>query len=231
MRTSDRICGLVPDLRRPTHPRKHRVAQGPRSRDFDRLGGRRTAAELNDSAAAPTLAARVPAALPRGATWFAGLGVVVLWASAFPAIRVAAPDLGVIGLSFARLALATAVLLVMAPVVKVRRPHARDVPLIVACGIFGMTAYELLLNWGELYVPAGAASMIIAAAPLVSVAIAIYLFHERLTPLRVAGSAVAILGVALVCLSRSGWSAGAAVWIVKAATVVQGIYHPLPNRC
>ena len=34
----------------------------------------------------------------------AGLGVVALWASAFPAIRIAAPDLGVIGLSFVRLA-------------------------------------------------------------------------------------------------------------------------------
>ena len=41
----------------------------------------------------------------------AGLGVVVLWASAFPAIRVAAPDLRVIGLSVVRLAVASLALL------------------------------------------------------------------------------------------------------------------------
>lgn len=44
----------------------------------------------------------------------AGRGVVVLWASAFPAIRVAAPDLGVIGLSFVRLAVAVVALLAIA---------------------------------------------------------------------------------------------------------------------
>ena len=50
----------------------------------------------------------------------AGLGVVVLWASAFPAIRVAAPDLGVIGLSVVRLAVASLALLAVAPFAHVR---------------------------------------------------------------------------------------------------------------
>ena len=40
----------------------------------------------------------------------AGLGVVALWASAFPAIRVAAPASGVIGLSFIRLTVAAVTL-------------------------------------------------------------------------------------------------------------------------
>ena len=65
----------------------------------------------------------------------AGLSVVVLWASAFPAIRVAAPELGVGGLSFIRLAVAAATLLAMAPVVGIRLPARRDLPLIVACGL------------------------------------------------------------------------------------------------
>ena len=38
-----------------------------------------------------------------------------------------------------------------------------------AAGLIGMTAYQLLLNQGELHVPAGTASVIAAAAPLVSV--------------------------------------------------------------
>ncbi|SDS58903.1 DMT family transporter [Microterricola viridarii] len=158
---------------------------------------------------------------------FAGLLVVVLWASAFPAIRVAAPELGVIGLSFARLLVATLALLVFAALARARMPRARDLGWIAACGFFGMTAYQLLLNWGELHVPAGTASIIVAAAPLVSVAVARLLFSERISAVTIVGSAIALAGVAFVCLARAGVSLSASVWIVVAAMVVQGVYHPL----
>jgi drug/metabolite transporter (DMT)-like permease len=157
----------------------------------------------------------------------AGLGVVVLWASAFPAIRVAAPELGPIGLSFARLVVATIALLILAPIVGVRLPAKRHLPLIALAGFFGMTAYQLLLNTGEVFVPAGTSSIIVAAAPLVSVGIAAVAFGERLSPVRIAGSVCAIAGVLVVCLARAGLSLSATVWIVVAAMVVQGIYHPL----
>lgn len=156
-----------------------------------------------------------------------GLGVVILWASAFPAIRVAAPELGPIGLSFARLIVAAVALVVIAPFMKVRIPAAKDLLLIFVCAFFGMTAYQLLLNSGELSVPAGTSSIIVAAAPLVSVGIAVVAFREKLTWLRVFGSVVAIGGVLVVCLARAGLSLSATVWIVVAAMVVQGIYHPL----
>lgn len=157
----------------------------------------------------------------------AGLAVVVLWASAFPAIRVASPVLGLLGLSFVRLAVAAVVLLALAPFLHVRLPERRDLPLILACGFFGMAAYQLLLNWGELAVPAGTASIIVAAAPLVSVTIATIALGERLTIAKVTGSVIALGGVAIVCLARAGLSLSISVWIVVAAMVVQGIYHPL----
>jgi drug/metabolite transporter (DMT)-like permease len=158
---------------------------------------------------------------------FVGLGVVVLWASAFPAIRVAAPALGVTGLSTARLAIAAVALLIVAAARTVRLPRRRDLGWIVACGFFGMTAYQLLLNESELHVPAGTASIIVAAAPLVSIAVARTLFGERITAHTVAGSAVAIGGVTIVCLARSGLTVSASIWLAVAAMVVQGIYHPL----
>lgn len=157
----------------------------------------------------------------------AGLGVVVLWASAFPAIRVAAPDLGSVGLSIVRLAVGAIALLALAPLMKVRVPARRDLPLVAGCAFFGMTAYQLLLNTGELYVPAGTASIIVAAAPLVSVGIAALALKERLSAIGAAGSILAIGGVLVVCLARAGLSLSAAVWIVVAAMFTQGAYHPL----
>lgn len=157
----------------------------------------------------------------------AGIGVVVLWASAFPAIRAASPELGAVGLSIVRLAVAAAALLLLAVFRRVRMPAARDLLLIAGAAFFGMTAYQLLLNTGELYVPAGTTSIIVAAAPLVSAGIAAIAFRERLSAIRLVGSAVAIGGVLVVCVARAGLSVNAAVWIVVAAMVVQGIYHPL----
>ncbi len=150
-----------------------------------------------------------------------------MWASAFPAIRVAAPDLGVIGLSVIRLAVAALALLAVAPFAHVRAPERRHALLLVAAAFFGMTAYQVLLNAGELHVPAGPASIVVASAPLVSVAIAAVALGERLTVAKIAGSSVAIAGVAVVVLSRSGASLTSALLIVVGAAVVQGIYHPL----
>ena len=157
----------------------------------------------------------------------AGLGVVVTFASAFPAIRVAAPDMGVIGLSFVRLAVAALALLAIAPFARVRRPERRHAVLLVAAAFFGMAAYQVLLNAGELHVPAGPASIIVSSAPLISVAIATFAFGERLTGAKIVGSGVAIAGVLVVCLARSGATLTSALWIVVAAAIVNGIYHPL----
>jgi drug/metabolite transporter (DMT)-like permease len=56
---------------------------------------------------------------------------VVLWASAFAAIRVGLSGYGVAGLSFARLAVASAALAVAAPLLKVRLPLG-EVPAPIA---------------------------------------------------------------------------------------------------
>jgi drug/metabolite transporter (DMT)-like permease len=52
-------------------------------------------------------------------------------------------------------------------------------------------------------------------------------FDERITPFTMVGSFVALGGVAIICLARAGLSLSASVWVVIAAMVVQGIYHPL----
>lgn len=152
-------------------------------------------------------------------------GVVVLWASAFPAIRVGVDGLGVAALSFLRLAIAAVALGALAPFLGVRRPRRRDLPLIVLAGATGMTAYQVLLNWGEVHVSAGTASMLIAVAPVFSVLLGRSFLSEPVTRRVLIGSGVAIGGSVVVALGggSAGFSAGALV--VLAAAVVQGVYH------
>src|SRR6185312_15140039 len=154
----------------------------------------------------------------------AAAGTVLLWASAFPAITVAVRGLGPAGLAVARLAVASAALAVVAPVLGVRRPRPRDLPLIALCGLAGMTGYQLLLNAGERVVPAGTASLLVATAPVYASLLAVAFLGEDATRRRWVGSAVALAGTALIAASH-GLGFGTSALIVLAAAVLQAIFH------
>ena len=155
---------------------------------------------------------------------FAAAGTVLLWASAFPAISVAVRGLGPAGLAVARLSVASAVLALAAPLMGVRRPKLRDLPLIALCGLAGMTGYQLLLNAGERVVPAGTASLLVATAPVYASLLAVAFLGERSSRRRWAGSAVALAGTALIAASH-GLGFGASALVVLGAAVLQGVFH------
>ncbi|MFJ9867680.1 DMT family transporter [Streptomyces sp. NPDC101165] len=152
-------------------------------------------------------------------------GTVALWASAFPAIRVGVDGLGLAALSFLRLAIAAVALVAVAPFAHVRLPRRSDLPLTALCGLTGMTAYQILLNWGEIHVAAGTASLLIASAPVFSILLGSTFLSEPLTRDIAIGSAVAIAGTAVVTLANGASGFSAASLAVVAAAVVQGVYH------
>ncbi|MFL4909873.1 DMT family transporter [Streptomyces sp. MMS24-I2-30] len=152
-------------------------------------------------------------------------GTVLLWASAFPAIRVGVDGLGLAALSFLRLAVAAVALLAISPITGLRMPRKRDLPLIAACGLTGMTAYQVLLNWGEVHVEAGTASLLIAIAPVFSVLFASAFLSEPVTRNIVVGSVIAVAGTAVVTLANGFSGFSLASLVVLAAALVQGVYH------
>lgn len=165
---------------------------------------------------------KTPVVSPR---FLALAGTVVLWASAFPAIRVGVDGLGAGALSLLRLAVAAAVLAGAAPFAGVRVPARRDLPRIAVCGASGMTAYQVLLNWGETHVAAGTASLLIATAPVFSVLLGGILLGEPIGRKVVLGSVVALAGSAVVALAGGRTGFGAPALAVLAAAVAQGVHH------
>ena len=164
--------------------------------------------------------------MPRSRTTLLALvSVAVLWATAFPAIKVGLDGYGVAGLSFLRLFVASVALALAAPLLKVRRPRIRDLWLIAVCGAAGMSAYQLLLNWGEVHVSAGTASLLVSVAPVFSVLLATVFLGERFTVRIGLGSIVAIVGCAVIALSGGDARYTVAAWVVLAAAVAQGVYH------
>jgi drug/metabolite transporter (DMT)-like permease len=150
---------------------------------------------------------------------------VVLWAVAFPAIRVGVAGYGPAALSVLRLAVASAVLGLVAPLLGVRRPSWGDMPLIVLSGVTGMAGYQLLLNWGEVHVAAGTASLIVATNPIYSAVIAVAILGERLHPRQVIGAVVALVGTAAIATAQGSLRVERSAVVVLAAAIAFGVYH------
>ena len=132
------------------------------------------------------------------------LGLVTLWASAFPVIKVGLEDLGVLHLTLIRHLIAS---LCFVPFLALTRkrlfPERRDVIPFILLGSVGIGLYHTALNAGELRVSAGATSLIIAAAPAITALLARFFLNDRLPLLGWIGSLVSLAGVTLIVLGDS----------------------------
>jgi drug/metabolite transporter (DMT)-like permease len=150
---------------------------------------------------------------------------VVLWASAFPAIRAALDGYSAAHLAVLRLLVAAVALGAVAAARGVRLPARRDLPAIAGLGLTGMAAYQVLLNSGERTVPAGTASLIVNVSPVIVALVATTVLGERLTPAGWAGIAIAFGGVTIIALTgEGGVQLSADALLVLGAAVVQAAY-------
>ncbi|MCX7750737.1 MAG: DMT family transporter [Candidatus Bipolaricaulota bacterium] len=133
---------------------------------------------------------------------FAVAGMLVMWASAFPAIRSALPVFPPGALALLRFLFASATLGALSALRGLPRPEGRDLPLILALGLVGITTYHLALNYGSRTVTAGAASLLIASAPMLTALLARFLLGERLARPAWAGIALGFGGIALITLGE-----------------------------
>ena len=148
---------------------------------------------------------------------------VITWACAFPAIRVGLVGYSPWALGLLRLGFASITLAALATIVRIKVPPRAAWPRVVLAGLLGQTLYQGLLMTGELTVPAGTASILIATAPLFSVAAAAVVLGESMRG-RWTGMVVAFAGTVLVGASL-GLGASSAGLFVLAAAVCQGLYH------
>ncbi|GMA51268.1 hypothetical protein GCM10025857_26250 [Alicyclobacillus contaminans] len=136
-------------------------------------------------------------------TWVAVAVTLLFWSSAFAGIRA-----GLMGgyspghLVLLRFLSASMVFVLYALVRRMRWPTLRDWPRIIAMGLCGITVYHIALTFGELTVPAGTASLLIAAAPAITALIASVVLGERLSRLGWLGMLLGFAGIALITFGQ-----------------------------
>jgi drug/metabolite transporter (DMT)-like permease len=131
-------------------------------------------------------------------------GTVILWASLFVATRAALPAYGPGHLMLLRFVCASATLAAVAVVSRPRRPTLRDLPILAASGLLGITLCNIGVTYGARTVTAGSASMLASLGPVFSAILAVAFLHERLRPWGWVGIGVSFAGVATIALGEGG---------------------------
>ncbi len=128
---------------------------------------------------------------------------LVLWASAFVAIRHLGRDFSPGALTVGRLGVASLALGTYAVHRGLVRPGRGDWLRLVTIGALWYALYNVALNEGEQRVDAGTAALLIQFAPIVLAVLAAAFLGERFTVALVVGLVVALSGVTLISLSSS----------------------------
>ncbi len=158
----------------------------------------------------------------------AGLIAVCLWGLAPVATRSLVHELAPLPLLTLRQLLAAGVLLPWA-VPALRRIDARDLPRFIVAGLLGMVGYNLPVTVGLQWLPASSAGLLLATEPVWVLVIGLVFLGERAGPRVLAGTGVALAGVAVIAgpaaLSPgSGTRAVAGAALVLLATLAFGGY-------
>ena len=133
------------------------------------------------------------------------LGVtIVIWASAFAAIRAGLEGYTPGHLVLLRFLVGSALLVVYAAATRMPPPAWRDVPAVLVGGFLGFFGYHVGLSFGEVTVEAGSASLIIASVPVFTALLAAAFLGERLGTLGWIGTLVSFGGVALISAGEGG---------------------------
>ena len=127
---------------------------------------------------------------------------VLIWSSAFAASRYALVYYGPMSLMLMRFVLATATLIVIGIIKKIRLPRKQDLLKFLGGGFVGVFLYMFFFNLGAVTVVAGVASFIVASAPVYTLILSRILLKEVVTPLCWIGVAVSFCGLIIIMVSQ-----------------------------
>lgn len=157
---------------------------------------------------------------------------VLLWSSAFVAIRFVGRELGPGPLSLARLAVGSVTLGLVMLVRRERLPRGRATVFAVISGLLWFGIYNLALNAAERRIDAGTSAPLVNTGPIFLAFLAGAVLREGYPRALIIGCGVSFAGVALIAagVSHHGLQAtwGAALCIVAAVMYAGGVVAQKP---
>jgi drug/metabolite transporter (DMT)-like permease len=154
------------------------------------------------------------------------LGLTIFfWASAFAGIKVGLESYSPSHVALLRFLVASAALAVYATVRRMRLPGLSDLPAVILSGFLAFTVYHVALNYGEVTVSAGSASLLVNTAPIFTALLATVFLNERVGTLGWAGMGVSFFGAALISFGEGeGFSLDPGAPLVLLSAVSSAVY-------
>lgn len=140
------------------------------------------------------------------------LATVFCWALAFVFTRMTLSYFSAASLGFLRYLVASAALVIIAVVTKMKPPKLADWPLFLVSGFFGFFLYMIVFNKGLSSVPAATASVVNATVPVITALIAGVVYREKVRGFQWAAVVVELIGVAVLTAMSGGLA-----WLFLAA--------------
>jgi len=141
------------------------------------------------------------------------LCMVIVWALAFPFIKIGLKDLSYINLTIMRFFIVCLVIFLIF-IFKSQwfnKLHKKDIIPLFLLGFFGVIVYHLGLNYGEQLISPGAASLIIATIPVYIIILSAIFLKEKLSLIGIVGISISLIGVLIISI----WGTEAASIEVK----------------
>jgi drug/metabolite transporter (DMT)-like permease len=129
---------------------------------------------------------------------------ILIWASAFPAIRAGLQAFDPVELGAARFAIAGIPAALYLLIARPGWPRGGEIWRILTGGVFFVALYTVLLNIGEQTVSAGAAAFIINVNPIITAIFAMLLLNESFGGKAWFGTAISFAGIGLIALGEGG---------------------------
>ena len=127
---------------------------------------------------------------------------VVVWAFAFPFIKIGLGELSFINLTIMRFFVVCCILFIILVLQSNRfsKLKKKDIIPIFLLGFFGVMVYHFGLNYGEQFISPGAASLIIATIPIQIVILAVIFLKEKIGLKKAVGIIISLSGVLVISI-------------------------------
>ncbi|EKE04289.1 MAG: hypothetical protein ACD_20C00089G0009 [uncultured bacterium] len=160
------------------------------------------------------------------------LFLILVWSSAYTAIRIGLGSFSPESLALLRFSVATLVLYTYAATTKkASLPKPEDVPILLMCGFLGISLYHIALNRGQMSVTAGSASMLLDTYPVFVAIFSSIILKEYINLNRWIGILVSFAGIALIAIGENtGMGLSPGVFLIIIAAISLSIFDVIQKK-
>ncbi len=158
------------------------------------------------------------------------LTTIFFWSLAFPITHLAMNHFSAYGLGLWRYAAASAALLPVVFIKKLRPPRWNDIGWFLLSGALGFAVYMVVFNIGNNLVTSATASVMLAVTPVLTALLARMFYKERLKARQWIAVAVEFSGILILALWRGVLALNEGVLWLMAAVICISLYNIIQRR-